>query len=118
VELLLQLAVHVGGRGSGRAVGERALVDARRDGLAGAGDGLDEQPQVGVDAVRLLPADQELRERDAPNRRRLYITLVAGRTTRSPPPSSRRRSGATGARCAPAASAPRARRRSRPRSTT
>ena len=46
----------------GEAVGERALVDARADALAGARDGLDQQPQVGVDPAGALAFDEELRE--------------------------------------------------------
>ena len=46
VELLLHLALHVLGAGAAQAVGERALVDARADRLAGAGDGLEQQAQV------------------------------------------------------------------------
>jgi len=60
--------VHVAGRRAAQAVAERALVDARADRLAGAGDGLDQQAQVGIDQLLVaLPLDQELRQVDAPH---------------------------------------------------
>ena len=63
VELLLRLALHVVGAGAAQPVGERAFVDAGADRLAGARDGLEQQPQVGVDHVLLLASDEELRKR-------------------------------------------------------
>jgi hypothetical protein len=57
----LHLALDILGICGTQAVGERALVHARADGLAGARDGLDEQAQVGVDEVlAALALDQEL----------------------------------------------------------
>src|SRR5205823_7326321 len=68
VELLLRLALHVVGARRAEAVGKRPLVDARADRLAGAGDGLDEQPEIGVDELLVtLSGNQELRECDAPH---------------------------------------------------
>jgi len=49
--------VHVARLGAAMAVGQRPLVDSRADRLAGARDGLEQEPQIRVDQVVLLAAD-------------------------------------------------------------
>src|SRR5205807_8905616 len=96
VELLLHFAVHVAARRRAQAVAERALVDARADRLAGAGDGLDQQAQVGIDQLLVaLPLDQELGQVDTSHGQAFYVSrsgrmieALSAATTRNPIHSS------------------------------
>src|SRR5690606_15304299 len=58
VELLLCLALDVAGTGLAQHPAQGALADGDGDGLAGAGDHLDQQAQVGIDAAGVLFLDQ------------------------------------------------------------
>src|SRR6185295_10623331 len=83
IQLLLHFALDVFLPGGTQAIRQGALVDPGADRLAGAGDGLEQQAQVGVDRFLLLPADEELGQGDS-----LHAGYFILRRANQAPPSS------------------------------
>ncbi len=65
VELGLRLALHVGRADRSEHVAERTATDGIRDRLAGARDGLEQKPQLGIQPVVALATDQIVGQRDS-----------------------------------------------------